>query len=56
MLELLIAVVTGWLAFQTEHPTTFGEFVIFFFIWVVYFVIARAIIGGIITLLFDSKS
>lgn len=47
MLEIIIAVITGWLAFITESPSTdsFSSFIVFFFLWIVYFAIGRFIVG-----------
>jgi hypothetical protein len=58
MLELIVAVVTGWLAFETDAPSTssFLSFVGFFILWTIYFIVARAVIGFIITAFFNSKN
>jgi hypothetical protein len=46
MLELVVAVITGWLAFLTTNPTadSFGSFLLFFVVWIVYFIIALIIV------------
>lgn len=45
MFEFILALLTGWLAFETTAPTTdsFGSFLLFFVVWIVYFIIGQVI-------------
>ena len=49
MLEIIIGIITGWLAFITESPSTdsFSSFIVFIFLWIVYFAIGRFIIVAV---------
>jgi hypothetical protein len=43
MLEFILALFTGWAAFESYTPYSFGSFILFFLLWIVYFIISRTI-------------